>query len=154
MRKHCNRKPIKQFINPMMYVLEGAEPVSAHKEQVNTIKLRDRLAMEALNAGSATTADMDTLIHMSNITESVAGGIARSAIPIALAGRDALLAACRRGYDSRRFIVRAEEWRALNDLLDLHDELMDNISLYELERAVADVAQRKRRGSLLKLEAA
>jgi len=152
MRKHCHRRPVPQLVNPLMYVLEGQAPLASHKDQVRVLKIKNHTSMAVLVRGEATTDDMDKLISMSSITEVLALQLGAGEVSaIAHAGRDALLEIARRGYESRRFIVRSEEWHALNALLDLHDALMDTITVLELEQANRVVLAKRRNGALIKL---
>ena len=150
MRKHCHRRPVSQLVNPLMYVLEGQAPLASHKDQVRVLKLKNHAAMNALVRGEATTDDMDKLISMSNITAALAE-LSAEIKPTARAGCDALFTVATRGYESHRFIVWSEEWHALNALLDLHDALMDTITVLELEQANRVVLAKRRNGALMKL---
>jgi hypothetical protein len=50
-------------------------------------------------------------------------------------GLDSLHAVGKRGAPIGRFILRSEEMRALNTLMELHDAQMDVITVKDMERA-------------------
>jgi hypothetical protein len=50
---------------------------------------------------------------------------------------DELVEIANRGAATSRFIVRASEMNALNDLMDLHDAQMDVITIKDMEGALA-----------------
>jgi hypothetical protein len=62
-------------------------------------------------------------------------------------GLDALYAVGKRGAETGRFILRSEEMRALNTLMELHDAQMDAITVKDMERAfkIVDEEYKQRR---------
>jgi hypothetical protein len=95
------------------------------------------MAMTNLTQGKATREDMDTLIPMGNVTEALSRlGFGKEHGDITQDGLNALHAVGKRGVESGRFILRAEEMRALNLLMDLHDAQMDVITIKDMERGL------------------
>lgn len=131
--------------NPLEYVLSGFKPLTAHESYLVDLKLKNHGAMTALLRGSATKADIDTLIAMHNIQEAIRRMLVQKVIrdlPIELdsstliRGKAALLEVSARGAKTNHFVCRAPEIQALNDLMQMHDELMDIINVSHLDKAI------------------
>ena len=129
-------------MNPMAYVIEGMTPLAKHDGYLVTLKIRNHMALANLTQGKATRADMDTLIPMANIVEALFRlGFGAEHGDITRGGLDALHAVGKRGAQSNRFILRAEEMKALNIFMELHDAQMEAITVKDMERALKLVDQ-------------
>jgi hypothetical protein len=101
--------------------------------------------MTALTQGKAEKDDMDKLIGMANMTEALFRlGFGTEYKDIITLGNSALLAVSRRGAESSRFILRADEMRALNELVELHDAQLEVINVKDVERAIALVENERK----------
>lgn len=124
-------------MNPMAYVIESMTPVAKHDTYLVDLKIRNHMAMTNLTQGKATRTDMDDLIAMGNVTEALFRmGFGKEHGDITQEGLDALHAVGKRGAESGRFILRSEEMRALNTLMELHDAQMDVITIKDMERGL------------------
>ena len=146
MRKRSKYRPRPVRIDPLGYVLEGVKPVAKHESYLVDLKLRNHAAMTALLRGEASKTDMNTLIAMHNIQEAIHRMLKQRLItdlPIELdgstlvRGKAALLELSSRGAASGHFVCRAPEIQALNDLIAMHDELMDLITVRHMEKAIS-----------------
>jgi len=138
MRKRSSYKPRPVLVNPLAYVIEGMKPVAHHESYLIDLKIKNHGAMTALTQGRATRADMDVLIAMNNITEALwRMGFGKEFDDVMRGGHRALVEIASRGAATSRFIVRASEMNALNDLMDLHDAQMDVITIKDMEAALA-----------------
>jgi hypothetical protein len=138
MRKRSSYKPRPVLVNPLAYVIEGMKPVAHHESYLIDLKIKNHGAMTALTQGRATRADMDVLIAMNNITEALwRMGFGKEFNDVMRGGHQALIEIANRGAATSRFIVRASEMNALNDLMDLHDAQMDVITIKDMEAALA-----------------
>lgn len=137
MRKKSKYKPRPVLLNPVGFVLEGFTPVRSHESFMVTLNIRNHGAMTSLMQGKADRGDIDALIQMVNITEALYRmGVGEDYGDIVAAALDALRAVGRRGAESGRFILRAEEIKALNEAMELHDAQLDVITLKDMEKAV------------------
>ena len=137
MRKRSKYRPKPVLRNPLGYVLESLTPVASHDNFLLDLKIKNHYAMAMLTQGKATRDDMDKLINMSNMTEALYRlGFGTEYDAVIASGMPSLLAVCRRGAETNRFILRSEEMRALNDLMDLHDAQMDVITIRDVDKAV------------------
>lgn len=145
MRKRSKYRPKRNLLNPVGFVLEGLIPVREHSSFMVDLKIKNHGAMTALLRGQATRDDIYDLINMVNVCEALYrlgfgteyGDVVKTAL---VALRDA----ARRGADTDKFILRASEIKALNDVMELHDAQMDVIVLKDMERAVDMVREEQR----------
>jgi hypothetical protein len=137
MRKRSKYRPKGVIMNPMAFVIEGMTPVAKHNTYLINLKIKNHMALANLTQGKATRQDMDILIPMANIVEALFRmGFGAEHGDITRGGLDALHAVGKRGAQSNRFILRAEEMQALNTLMELHDAQMDAITVRDMERAL------------------
>jgi hypothetical protein len=138
MRKRSRYKPKPVLVDPLGYVLESAKPLVEHDSYVLDWKLKNNEAFASLLKGQATRTDLDTLTAAHNITEAlivtldgkdIDGTVARSAV--------ALMDICARANAGKGTAMKAPEIQAMRDLMGLHDELMDVVTIRQLETALA-----------------
>jgi len=148
MRKRSKYRPKGVIMNPIAYVMESMTPVAKHDNFLIDLKIKNHMAMTNLTQGKATREDMDTLIPMANFVEALYRmGFGTDYATEVHKGLDALHAVGKRGAESGRFILRSEEMRALNTLMELHDAQMDVITVKDMERAfkIVDEEYKQRR---------
>lgn len=154
MRKRSKYRPRAVLANPVAYVMESITPVAAHDSYLVDLKIKNHGAMAALTRGQATRADMDTLIAMSNMIEALwILGFGKEYEAIMCAGQAAIIAVGRRGLDAGKFILRASEMSALNDLMELHDAQMEVVTVGDIERGIAVIRKRERAGQVHRIKA-
>lgn len=142
MRKRSKYRPRNILVNPLGYVLEGMTPVSQHEQYLVELKIKNHLAMSTLTKGLATRSDIDTLIATVNIVEALYRlGFGREYADVVKDGLDALRDVGRRGVESGKFILKANEMNALNLVMELHDAQMDIITIKDMDKAVALVKE-------------
>jgi len=153
-----NAKPRKQYrprpniLSPMGYVLEGLESVKSHDSYLRTLKIRNSAAMVALLQGKATKLDMNVLVAMSNMVEVFCSmGFGQDYTDVSTEGRSAVLQIIFRAVEKKRFIPKGEEIKALQDLMELHDQQMDVITVNELDAALATARKRINQKDAIKL---
>jgi len=148
MRKRSKYRPKGIIMNPIAYVMESMTPVTKHAQFLIDLKIKNHGAMTALTTGQAARPDIDTLIAMANICEALYRmGFGREYQDVIKQGSDALYAVGRRGAETGRFILKAEEMTALNTLMELHDAQMDVITIKDMEKAfkIVDEEYRQRK---------
>ena len=142
MRKRSKYRPKPVLANPVGFVLEGFTPVRSHSKFMTDLMIKNHGAMTSLMRGTATRTDIDMLIQMINVTEALYrlgfgaeyGDVVRDALA-------ALRSVGARGAATGRFVLNAEEIRALNAAIELHDAQMDVVTLNDISRAVDLVAK-------------
>ena len=142
MRKRSKYKPKGVILDAMSWVKSGMKPVAQTGDAITTLKLRNHGAMAALTKGEATRQDLDILISCMNITEAYwRMGIGVEYKEIVSAGLAALRSVGKRGVESGRFILKADEMAALNEAMELHDAQLEVSTVKEMERALDIVIQ-------------
>ena len=137
MRKRSKYRPKGVRLDTIGYVMESLKPVAKHESYLLDLKIKNSEAMVALMRGSAVKGDMDTLIAMSNIVEALYQlGFGAEYKDVAVDGREALLQIIHRAVEIKRFVPTAEQVKALQDLMELHDAQMDVITIKDMERAL------------------
>ena len=137
MRKRSKYRPKGVRLDTIGYVMESMKPVAAHESYLLDLKIKNSAAMVALMRGSAVKGDMDILIAMSNIVESLYQlGFGAEYKDVAIDGREALLQIVHRAVITKRFVPTAEQIKALQNLMELHDAQMDVITIKDMERAL------------------
>jgi hypothetical protein len=122
--------------NPLGYVLEGMTPVSQHESFLVDVKIKAHMALLNLTQGKAVREDIDTLIQAVNVVEALYRmGFGTEYGDAMRNGLDALHSVGVRGAKSNRFILRSEEMKALNTIMELHDAQLEVITLKDMERA-------------------
>ena len=138
MRKRSSYRPKGRLQNPVAYVMESLKRVASHESYLLDLKIKNSQAMLALMRGDATKRDMDTLIAMSNIVEALYRlGFGSEYKDVAIAGRDAILNIVHRASHTGRFVPTAEQIKALQTLMELHDAQMEVITIKDMDRALA-----------------
>lgn len=154
MRKRSKYKPRAVLANPVAWVLEGMTPVAHHESYLIDLKIKNHGAMAALTQGRATRIEIDALIAMSNVIEALwTLGFGTEYEDVIVAGQAALIEVGRRGLATGKFILRASEMSALNDLMELHDAQMDVITIRDMDQALAVVNKRVKAGKVQRITA-
>lgn len=96
------------------------------------------MALQSLTQGRATRAEMDDIIAMGNAVEALYRlGFGKDYEEVVRNGLDAILSVARRGVEKEeRFILTAPEMNAINELMELHDEQMEVITVKDMENAM------------------
>jgi len=135
-RKKYRPKP--QILNTIGHVMEGMESVKSHDSFLRTLKIRNSGAVVALMQGTATKMDMNVLVALSNMVEVLCSmGFGSEYLEVSVEGRAAILRTIFRAVDKLRFVPMGVEIKAIQDLLELHDQQMDVITIKELDSALA-----------------
>lgn len=137
MRKRSKYRPRPRLANPAEFVCESVRPIGAMDSYLIDLKIKNHMAFAALTQGRATKADMQMLIGMNNICNALyAIKKETNHQDVLTAGGAALIDIGRRGLKTERYVVRATEMQALNNLMDLHDALMETSSVRDVEHAL------------------
>jgi len=148
MRKRSKYRPKTVLQNPVQFVLSGMRPVRDLPGVYIDTQIKNRQALENIRTGIATRHDIDMLIQVFNITEALAlAGHGKDWIEEIQQGQDALLTLSRRGVArNMSFIMTAKEWELLKLLMDLHEEQLCKVTVYDIEKAHDFVLQVLRKG--------
>lgn len=136
MRKRSKYRPKPVLQNPLGYVLESLTPVSQHDSFLIDVKIKAHMALVNLTQGKAVREDIDMLIQSVNVAEALYRmGFGTEYGDVMRDGLDALYSVGIRGVESGRFVLKAEEMKALNTVIELHDAQLEVITVRDMERA-------------------
>ena len=164
-----NKKPRKQYkpkakmLNPHDYVLDNLKTLSEYDPgYITNIQIRAHSALTVLIQGKALPVDMDVLAASYNIVLGLCHVVAlpepaKSSFNRVLRGAlNTIQALCDRGKTLGRITVRAEEITALNDLINLHDQILNVVTVKQFEAgmkiALADVKSTHPKGKYHEIE--
>ena len=125
------------YVDPVAYVIEGLTPVSRHGQYLIDLKIKNHDALATLTRGAAGQDQIETLISCANICEALYRmGFGVEYGDVVKHGQDALHAVGKRGIETGKFILKAQEMQALNSMMELHDAQMGVITIKDMEKAV------------------
>ena len=138
MRKKSKYKPKGVRLDAINWVLSGLKPFKS-VEYSTFVRIRNHDAMDKLRRGDATKDDIDRLIGAFNMTEAymrLRPELGADWADEIKAGLDALHAVGKRGVESKRFILKADELVAMNLVMEIHDAQLDNTTVNDMEKAM------------------
>lgn len=138
MRKKSKYKPKGVRLDAINWVLSGLKPFKS-VEYSTFVRIRNHDAMDKLRRGDATKDDIDILIGAFNMTEAymrLRPELGADWADEIKAGLDALHAVGKRGVESKRFILKADELVAMNLVMEIHDAQLDNTTVNDMEKAM------------------
>jgi hypothetical protein len=150
-RKRYRPKPV--LVDPVAFAVEAVKPLAEHQSYVVNWKLRNTLAFGELLKGKASKTDIDTLASARNIVEAllvtlkgvdIDGTLERSAV--------ALIDICDRANKGMGTATRAPELQAIRDLMSLHDELLEAVTVGQFEAALAYARKEIKAGKAARLK--
>jgi hypothetical protein len=145
MRKRSKYRPKAQLTDPLNWVLSGMRPVLTATEVMESVRIKNHLALRCVVEGTATRKDMDVLIEAFNVTEALARvdpALGRDWSTEIRAGQDALLTMCRRGAaKGDRFVFTGAELNAANTVMELHDAQLERCTVAQMEKALGEVVK-------------
>jgi len=110
-------------MDALNWVLAGLKPMNSISATTD-IRIKNHAAMDTLRRGDATRHEVDILIGAFNMCEGyvrLRPDLGFDWIDEIQAGQDALHAVGKRGLESGRFILKAQELAAMNLVMELHD---------------------------------
>jgi len=137
MKKKSKYRPKGVILDTLTYVKSGLMPMANLKDQLIALQLKNHLALEALRTGKAIKEDIDTIINAFNISEALAkqdiGQDYKTEIKEA---QDALYECAKRGVERNySFVMKGTEIKAINFVMQLHDEQLQIAKVKDLELA-------------------
>ena len=142
MRKRSKYRPKGVIVDTMSWVKSGMKPIAETGDAITVLRLRNHGAMAALTKGQATRQDLDILISCMNITEAYwRMGFGHEYKEVVNAGLAALRSVGKRGLESGKFILKADEMAALNEAMELHDAQLELSTVKQMEQALDIVTQ-------------
>ena len=137
MRKRSRYRPKGVRLDNLTYVTAGFKPVAELGDIATDLRLRNHMAMTMLTQGKAVKDDVNTIIALLNMMESMWRlGFGTEYKDVVSAGMKAMRAVGARGAESGKFILKADEMAALNMAMELHDAQLEVVTVRDMERAM------------------
>jgi hypothetical protein len=146
MRKKSKYKPKGVRVDAVNWVLSGLKAFRSVPYST-TLRIRNHDAMDILRRGDATKEEIDVLIGAFNMAEAymrLRPELGADWADEIKAGLDALHEVGKRGVAGGRFILKADELKAMNLVMEIHDAQLDNTTVNDMERAMDIVNQEYR----------
>lgn len=142
MKKRSRYKPKGVILDVMGWVKQGMRIVDSMDLGLN-LKIKNHGALANLTQGRGTRQDMDLVIGALNMTEALTlinPELGRDWAAEIRAAQDALLALGERGLaNGDRFIFKADEMRAVNLGMEIHDAQLERSTVRDIELAMDKV---------------
>ena len=142
MRKRSRYRPKGVIVDTMGWIKQGMQRIDGMDVGLD-LKIKNHAALASITQGRATRDDMDIVIGPLNMTEALVrinpelGADWSAEIK---AGQDALYALAKRGLaNGGRFIFKADEMRAVNLAMEIHDAQLERGTVRDIELALDTV---------------
>lgn len=132
-------RPKHVLRDPVGYATEGVGALVDHDTYVCDWKMAIHLSMSLVMRGSASESDGTTLMACVNVVY----GFIKSMVPVELPAHQEYLGIWEEARKSlnnmflrNRLVGTGPEITALNNVISLHDEFLDNITVKQMEDAI------------------
>lgn len=142
MRKRSRYKPKGVILDTMSWIKQGMQIVDGMDVGLD-LKIKNHAAMANLTQGRGTRDDMDIVIGALNMTEALTRinpELGRDWAAEIRAAQDALYSLGKRGLaNGERFIFKADEMKAVNLGMEIHDAQLERSTVRDIELALDEV---------------
>lgn len=140
MRKRSKYRPKGVRIDAVNWVVSGLKPLASIKDEHQLLVAKNHAAMNEITHGRGKRSHIDVLIAALNMAEAlyrVRANLGKDWAAEIRAGQDALLVMSRRGVArGDRFVFTGPEMMAINLVLSIHDQQLEQCTVAELESAI------------------
>ena len=142
MRKRSTYRPRPVILDTLNWVRSGFKPLVEIADENIKLRLKNRMALDAVIHGDATPYDIDVLINVSNMCTALARRIGADYKDDIREAADAIEAMQRRYTRWKKVQATAAELEAINLMFRIHEAQLDAARINDLEQAIA-LAKRK-----------
>ena len=143
-RKRSSYRPRPILRDTMAWVKESLTPISETGDQNVTLRLRNHIAFNAVLTGTATVADLDILIAVSNMATALTRQHGVDWQEEIRAAADAIEDIQKRYYKWHKVQATPAELNAVALLLEIHDAQLDASRIMDLDKALQIAKQKVR----------
>jgi len=141
-KKRKAYKPKGVRLDCMNWVLSGFKKVADVPDAGVKLLIRNHAAFDEIREGRGTTEHVDTLIHMVNMAEALADlQLGRDWLPEIYQAQDAIYSLAQRGISGKKFLFTGEELTIVQQIIELHDEQLNNCPVKTMEKALDNIAK-------------
>lgn len=144
MRKQAPRRKWQKNPFAIQIALNNVSAVKDAGSANTTMRLVGHQAMDSLRRGQGERSHLQSMIEVANIAETLARlhNLGADWMPEIHEAQECIHAIATRGADLGRYTLKANEIKALNLLLEIHDAQLDACSVQTLGKAVEYIRQR------------
>ena len=147
MRKKSSYRPKTVRLDTISFVKSGLIPVTKVKDAGMMLQIKNHAALDAILKGKGTQEDVDTLMMVLNISEALAlFRLGNDWLEEIKSAQDAVYNMAKRGLTGKNFIFTGPEMQIVKQIMELHDEQLNNCTVKLLEEAMNYVHARLRNG--------
>ena len=146
-------KPKGVRMDALSWVISGFKKVAEVPDAGTKLMLKNHVSFDEIREGRGTTEHVDNLISCVNMAEALAKRqLGRDWLPEIGEAQDAIFAMAQRGVSGKNFVFTGEELKAVQTILELHDEQLRNCPVRTLELALEDIEREFKANKMRKIQ--
>jgi hypothetical protein len=151
-RKKYKPKGIR--LDPISWVISGFKKVADVPDAGTKLMLKNHVSFDEIREGRGNTNHVDNLISCVNMAEALAlRQLGSDWLEEIGQAQDAVYHMAQRGVSGKSFVFTGEELKAVQTILELHDEQLRNCSVRTLELALEDIEKEFKGNKMRRIEA-
>lgn len=151
-RKKYKPKGIRP--DPISWVISGFKKVADVPDAGTKLMLKNHVSFDEIREGRGDTGHVDNLISCVNMAEALAKRqLGSDWLEEIGQAQDAVYHMAQRGVSGKSFVFTGEELKAVQTILELHDEQLRNCSVRTLELALEDIEKEFKGNKMRRIEA-
>lgn len=140
--------------DPISWVISGFKKVADVPNAGTKLMLKNHVSFDEIREGRGDTGHVDNLISMVNMAEALANRqIGSDWLEEIGQAQDAVYHMAQRGISGKSFVFTGEELKAVQTIIELHDEQLRNCSVRTLELALVDIENEFKGNKMRRIEA-
>ena len=146
-------KPKGVRMDALTWVISGFKKVAEVPDAGTKLMLKNHVSFDEIREGRGDTHHVDNLITMVNCAEALAKRqLGRDWLEEIGQAQDAIYAMAQRGVSGKSFIFTGEELKAVQTIIELHDEQLRNCPVRTLELALEDIEREFKANKMRRIE--
>ena len=151
-RKKYKPKGIRPDL--ISWVISGFKKVADVPDAGTKLMLKNHVSFDEVREGRGNTHHVDNLISMVNMAEALAKRrLGRDWLEEIREAQDAIYYMAQHGVSGKPFLFTGEEMKAVQVIMELHDEQLRNCSVRTLELALEDIEKEFKGNKMRRIEA-
>lgn len=147
-------KPKGVRMDALTWVISGFKKVAEVPDAGTKLMLKNHISFDEIREGRGDKHHVDNLISMVNCAEALAKRqLGRDWLDEIGQAQDAIFSMAQRGISGKPFIFTGEELKAVQTIMELHDEQLRQCPVRTLELALDDIAKEFKANKMRKIEA-
>ena len=147
-------KPKGVRMDALTWVISGFKKVAEVPDAGTKLMLKNHVSFDEIREGRGDTHHVDNLITMVNMCEALAKRqLGRDWLDEIKEAQDAIFHMAQRGVSGKSFIFTGEELKAVQTIIELHDEQLKHCPVRTLELALDDIEKEFKGNKMRRIEA-